>query len=108
PITTAQFVAASVAALAGLSSLSLRPKLWLLAACALVATGDEGRIRVAKRLDETLRVTVLDVGQGSAAVVELPRGEGVIVADAGPHAPDTGERVVAPFLRARRYDEIRL
>jgi competence protein ComEC len=48
----------------------------------------------------TLRVTVLDVGQGDAIVVEAPDGQAMLV-DAGPGGPmrlDVGERVVAPFL----------
>jgi competence protein ComEC len=50
--------------------------------------------------DGRLRVTVLDVGQGDAIVVETPDGRALLV-DAGPGGPlrlDTGERVVAPFL----------
>lgn len=50
--------------------------------------------------DGRLRVTVLDVGQGDAIVVETPGG-GAVLVDAGPGGPhrlDTGERVVAPFL----------
>ena len=49
-----------------------------------------------------LRVTVLDVGQGSAAVAELPGGE-TILFDAGPRTDwrDAGERVLLPFLRDR-------
>jgi competence protein ComEC len=50
-----------------------------------------------------LRVTFLDVGQGDAAVVELPGGHTLVV-DAGgfPGSEfDTGEGVVAPFLRQR-------
>ncbi len=50
-----------------------------------------------------VRVTFLSVGQGDAAVVELPRGP-VMVVDAGglPGDFDPGERVVAPFLRSRK------
>jgi competence protein ComEC len=47
-----------------------------------------------------LRVTILDVGQGDAIVVQAPDGRTLVV-DAGPGGPwrlDTGERVVAPFL----------
>jgi competence protein ComEC len=50
--------------------------------------------------DGRLRITVLDVGQGEAIVVETPDGRTILV-DAGPGGPlrlDTGERVVAPFL----------
>ncbi|HXG51651.1 MAG TPA: DNA internalization-related competence protein ComEC/Rec2 [candidate division Zixibacteria bacterium] len=51
-----------------------------------------------------LRVTYLNVGQGDAAVVEFP-GSRVLVVDAGGRAFgdfDTGEAIVAPFLRARK------
>ena len=53
--------------------------------------------------DPRLRVTFLSVGQGDAAVVELPYG-GVVVIDGGglPGGFDTGERLIAPFLHARK------
>jgi len=55
--------------------------------------------------DGRLRVTVLDVGQGDAIVVETPDGRAVLI-DAGGGGPgrlDAGERVVAPFLWNRGY-----
>ena len=51
-----------------------------------------------------LRVTHLNVGNGDAALVELP-GSKVLLIDAGGTAVgdfDTGEGIVAPFLRARK------
>jgi competence protein ComEC len=51
-----------------------------------------------------LRVTHLNVGQGDAAVLELP-GSKVMLIDAGGAAAgdfDTGESIVAPYLRARK------
>lgn len=51
-----------------------------------------------------LRVTQLNVGQGDAAVIEFP-GSKVLVLDAGGTAAgdfDTGENIVAPFLRSRK------
>lgn len=57
---------------------------------------------------KVLRVTFLDVGQGDAALVDLPNGEAILL-DAGglvgsPTNP--GERVIAPLLRARRRDRL--
>jgi competence protein ComEC len=51
-----------------------------------------------------LRVTFLDVGQGDAALVDLPEGSALLVDGGGlVGSPiDTGARVVAPLLRARR------
>jgi len=50
--------------------------------------------------DGRLRVTFLDVGQGDAIFVEVPRGPRLLV-DGGPGGGarfDVGERVVAPYL----------
>jgi competence protein ComEC len=55
--------------------------------------------------DGRLRVTVLDVGQGDALVIEGPDGRAVVV-DAGPGGAgrlDAGERVVAPYLWWRGF-----
>jgi competence protein ComEC len=55
--------------------------------------------------DGWLRITVLDVGQGDAIVVETPDGRALLI-DAGPGGAgrlDTGERVVAPFLWNRGH-----
>jgi competence protein ComEC len=60
-----------------------------------------------------LRVTFLDVGQGDAALVELPEGPRLLV-DGGPGGArrfDVGERVLAPFLWNRplaRLDAVAL
>ncbi|MEO0326092.1 MAG: ComEC/Rec2 family competence protein, partial [Myxococcota bacterium] len=53
----------------------------------------------------TLRVTFLDVGQGDAALVDLPEGA-LLLVDAGT-AP-AGQDVIAPLLRARRRSTIDL
>ena len=55
-----------------------------------------------------LRVTFLDVGQGSAAVVELPEGGAMLVDGGGfPGSPfDVGRNVVAPYLWHRRIHRL--
>lgn len=56
-------------------------------------------------LCEDLRITVLDVGQGSAALVEMPRGRCMLIDGGGfsdNSAFDVGARIVAPYLRRRK------
>jgi len=55
-----------------------------------------------------LRVTFLDVGQGDAAIVDLPDGEALLIDGGGLVGTpiDVGARVVAPVLRARRRDRV--
>jgi competence protein ComEC len=63
--------------------------------------------------ERLLRVTFLDVGQGDAALIELPDGPRLLV-DGGPGGArrfDVGERVLAPFLWNRplvRLDAVAL
>src|SRR5215470_7516190 len=63
--------------------------------------------------DGRLRVTVLDVGQGDAILIEAPEGPRLLL-DGGPGGNrrlDVGERVVAPFLwnlPAQRLDVVAL
>ncbi|MFZ5586283.1 MAG: ComEC/Rec2 family competence protein [Thermodesulfobacteriota bacterium] len=57
--------------------------------------------------DGRLRVWVLDVGQGSAAVARLPDGRVLVVDAGGGHASlDTGQAVVAPFLWRVRLNRV--
>jgi competence protein ComEC len=80
-----------------------------LVACALIAAtlADIGYWTWERFGNAHLRVTFLSVGQGDAAVVELPRGR-VMVIDGGGFAGsfDTGERLVAPFLRSRKIRRV--
>ncbi len=50
-------------------------------------------------LPDTVRVTMLDVGQGDATVIELPTGETIVIdAGAAYDRYDVGASVVAPYL----------
>jgi competence protein ComEC len=63
---------------------------------------------VARYHRRDLRLTFLSVGQGDAAVVELP-GADVMVIDGGGlggAAFDVGERVIAPFLWSRKIAHV--
>jgi competence protein ComEC len=57
-----------------------------------------------------LRATFLDVGQGDAAIVDLPDGEAIVIDGGGlVGSPiDVGQRVLDPELRARRRSAIAL
>lgn len=59
--------------------------------------------------DEQLRVTALDVGQGSATLLELPRGKTMLVDGGGFNDNqnfDVGARIVAPFLWRRKIQTV--
>lgn len=85
------------------SSRGRRVRALLALAVVLGAVGDIGYWVVERSLGAGLRVTFLSVGQGDAAVVELPRGRVMVVDGGGLPGPfDPGARVVGPFLRARK------
>lgn len=60
--------------------------------------------------DGKLTAWVLDVGQGSAAVIRMPQGQ-VVVADGGGWGTgsfDFGQKVVAPFLWSQGFDQVQI
>ena len=64
----------------------------------------EAKIREEGAPHDRLRLTVLDIGQGDASIVDLPDGRALLV-DAGGMVGspiDTGQAVIQPVLRARR------
>lgn len=78
--------------------------LMALTAGLFVTAADVGYWWVERYQRKELRVTHLNVGQGDAAVVELPNSQ-VLLIDAGGTATgdfDIGESIVAPFLRGRK------
>jgi len=82
---------------------------WTIVGVAIATLGADGTYwwRERHRVDR-LRITHLNVGQGDAAVVELPGGK-VLLIDAGGAATgdfDTGEAIVAPFLRSRKIVKV--
>jgi competence protein ComEC len=95
-----------------LASVALRaPRRAILGALAVaVLVFLEAMARVAGAPRGLLRVTFLDVGQGDAALVDLPDGEAMIVDGGGlVGSPiDVGERVIALELRARRRSDLAL
>jgi competence protein ComEC len=57
--------------------------------------------------EPTLKITMLDVGQGDAIVVQLPNGKTILV-DAGPidSKRDAGTRTIVPFLKRNEIEKI--
>jgi competence protein ComEC len=55
--------------------------------------------------DNKLKVTFLDVGQGDASVVTLPDKK-VLVVDGGIDKPDTGRRVIGPYLWSKGIKKV--
>lgn len=78
---------------------------------ALLALGlaaSEAHLRAVEKPEGLVRVTFVDVGQGDAAIVDLPDGTAMLVDGGG--APwvgiDPGARAVVPLLAARRRDRL--
>ncbi len=78
---------------------------WLLVAALMVLVADAGYWYHYRFGHRDLRLTVLDVGQGSAALLEFPGGATMLV-DGGGYADnrvfDMGRSVLAPFLRRHK------
>jgi competence protein ComEC len=104
PIPNVGEVGLLYAALVGVVAL---PRRWARLVLVLATLGlvvDAGWWAWVRFGSRQLRVTFLDVGQGDAAVVELPGG-GVVVVDAGGFPAsdfDVGAAVVSPFLLTRK------
>ncbi len=92
------------------SFFSTRKVSWTLAIlCTTALFGDAGYHLYQRGWHKNLDVTILDVGQGNAALLELPKGHTMLI-DGGGFSNnsifDIGERVVAPFLWRKKITTI--
>jgi competence protein ComEC len=103
-----QLAAIAVGAFATARAVTRRPWHWALP-CAAAVVLFEVLARARGSPTGVLRVTMLDVGQGDSAIVDLPDGSALVVDGGGlvGSPVDTGERVLAPVLRARRRSSVR-
>ncbi len=87
---------------------SARAKI-LLGLTLLILAADVGYWMYQRFWHPDLRVTVIDVGHGSAALVELPGGHTVLV-DGGGFSDnstfDVGERIIAPLLWYKKINTV--
>lgn len=107
PPSAWQLAALSVAL--GTSALITGPRRWsIVSIClAFVCVAELHAIDVGSP-HGVLRATFLDVGQGDAALVDLPNGEAILIDGGGivGSPVDVGARVVAPTLRYRRRSDL--
>lgn len=101
--TTTQLAAIAVGACGLIPAVSSRPWRWITPSLLVVGVC-EYAARARGSPTGSLRVTFLDVGQGDSAIVDFPDGSAMVIDGGGfvGSPVDTGERVLAPVLRARR------
>ena len=87
----------------------IKPVRWLAVLVAVVVAVDAGYWLHERFWHDDLRVTILDVGQGSSALLEFPGGKTMLI-DGGGFTDnrffDVGQRVIAPFLRYRKILQV--
>ncbi len=87
----------------------IKPVRWLALLAAIVLMIDSGYWLHERFWHDDLRVTILDVGQGSSALLEFPGGKTMLI-DGGGFTDnrffDVGQRIIAPFLRYRKILQV--
>lgn len=80
------------------------------AVCALALAADVGYWVYERWFSDRLRVTIMDVGQGSSALIEMPRGYCILIDGGGTdnRVFDVGEKIVAPYLWRKKIHTIDL
>ncbi len=90
-------------------SLNLKPYRLIFVLALVLGVMDSGYWYYQRHWRDTLRVTILDVGNGSANLIELPRGK-VMLIDGGGFADnsifDVGRSIVAPVLWIKKITRI--
>jgi competence protein ComEC len=88
----------------------VRRAAWAVLVCGILGAGADAGYWIHQRFGrQDLRVTMIDVGQGSAVLLETPGGGTALIDGGGfadPAAFDVGARVVAPFLWRKKIASI--
>lgn len=76
--------------------------------CAALILADGAFLMLKDRSSTRLKITAIDVGQGSSKLLQLPRGVNMLIDGGGFHDSsfDMGRAVIAPFLFAERIRKI--
>jgi competence protein ComEC len=107
PPTAGQLAAIAVGVAGATGAVTRHPWRWA-APCIVAFFVLEHAARARGSPKNVLRVSFLDVGQGDAAIVDLPDGTALVIDGGGlvGSPVDVGERVLAPVLRSRRRSAV--
>lgn len=94
-----------------LQDVPARRPLWIktgLLVCAALILADAAFLVLKDQYSSHLKITAIDVGQGSSALVRMPGGVNMLIDGGGFHDSsfDMGRAVIAPFLYAKRIRKV--